>query len=137
MTDATSDRDYPRSPRADYAPTGASTGTGIFATLKRTFKEFSEDHMTDWAASLTYYGLLSLFPAMIALVSLVGLFADPKSATSTITEIVGKLSPGTDTSAFAGPIQSVTSHKSASGVLFIVGLATALWSASGYIGAFM
>jgi membrane protein len=137
MTDATSDRDFPRSPRADYAPTGASTGTGTFATLKRTFKEFSEDHMTDWAASLTYYGLLSLFPAMIALVSLVGLFADPKSATSTITEIVGKLSPGTDTSAFAGPIQSVTSHKSASGLLFIVGLATALWSASGYIGAFM
>ena len=137
MTDATSDREFPRSPRADYAPTGAGTGTGLLATLKRTFKEFSEDNMTDWAASLTYYGLLSLFPALIALVSLVGLFADPASATKTITQIVSKLAPGSDTSAFSGPIESVTSHKSASGILFFVGLATALWSASGYIGAFM
>src|SRR5690242_18076049 len=102
MNDATS-RDFPQSPRADYAPTGASTGTGTFGTLKRTLKEFSEDNMTDWAASLTYYGLLSLFPAMIALVSVIGLVADPASATRTITQIVSKLSPGTDTSAFAGP----------------------------------
>src|SRR3954454_19516296 len=131
------DRDFPDAPRADYGPTGVERKTTFFATLKRTFKEFSEDNMTDWAASLTYYGLLSLFPAMIALVSLVGLFADPAKATQTITDIISKLSPGTDTSAFAGPIKSVTSHKSASGILFVVGLATALWSASAYIGAFM
>jgi len=131
------DRKFPNSPRADYAPTGVATGTGLFPTLKRTFKEFSEDNMTDWAASLTYYGSLSLFPALIALVSVIGLVADPTSATKTITDIVSKISPGANTETFSGPIMSITSHKSASGILFVVGLATALWSASSYVGAFM
>lgn len=131
------DRKFPNSPRADYAPTGVATGTGLFPTLKRTFKEFSEDNMTDWAASLTYYGLLSLFPALIALVSVIGLVADPTSATKTITDVVSKISPGANTETFSGPIMSITSHKSASGILFVVGLATALWSASSYVGAFM
>ncbi|MGI8624765.1 MAG: YihY/virulence factor BrkB family protein [Solirubrobacteraceae bacterium] len=134
MPDA--DRKFPDAPRADYAPTGVDTGTGLFPTLKRTFKEFSEDGMTDWAASLTYYGLLSLFPALIALVSIIGLVGDPQTTTKTITEIVTKISPGASADTFAGPIKSITSNKSASGILFVVGLATALWSASGYIGAF-
>ena len=55
---------------------------GCFATLKRTATEFIEDNMTDWAAALTYYGLLALFPALIALVSLVGLVGDPQSTTA-------------------------------------------------------
>jgi membrane protein len=120
-------------PRADWAPTGADPGTSLLATVKRTVKEFSEDHMTDWAAALTYYGLLSLFPALIALVSLIGLVGDPKTTISTVTEIVHKISPSTSTA----PFESVAEKKSASGILFIVGLAAALWSASGYVGAFM
>ena len=79
--------------RADYAPTGTDTKTGTVATLKRTFTEFSEDNMTDWAAALTYYGVLALFPALIAMVSLVGIFGDPASTTKTVTEIVSKLGP--------------------------------------------
>ncbi len=134
---ADNNREYPNSPRADYAPTGVDTGTGLGATLKRTFKEFSEDNMTDWAASLTYYGLLAVFPALIAMVSVLGLFGDPKATTDTLTEIVGKVSPGASADALAGPIKSITSNKSAAGVLFFVGLAAALWSASGYVGAFM
>ena len=51
----------------------------ILPTLKRTVTEFMEDNLTDWAAALTYYGLLSLFPALIAMVSLIGLFGDPQS----------------------------------------------------------
>ena len=74
------------SARRDYRPTGAAPKTGLFATLKRTATEFQEDNLTDWAAALTYYGLLSLFPALIALVALVGLFGDPKSTTQTITD---------------------------------------------------
>jgi membrane protein len=105
--------------------------------LKRTFTEFSEDNMSDWAAALTYYGLLSLFPALIALVSIVGLFGDPQSTTKTITDIVTKLGPASAAQTFAGPVKSITSHKSAAGILFIVGLGAALWSASGYVGAFM
>ena len=61
--------------RADYAPVGTDGKSTTFATLKRTVKEFSEDNLTDWAAALTYYGLLSLFPALIAMVSVVGLVA--------------------------------------------------------------
>jgi membrane protein len=126
-----------RQARADYRPHGTDAKPSVLATLKRTFTEFSEDNMTDWAAALTYYGLLSLFPALIAMVSIVGLVGDPQSTTKTITQIVSKLGPSSAADTFAGPIKSITSHKSAAGILFIVGLATALWSASGYVGAFM
>jgi membrane protein len=123
--------------RADYRPAGTDGKSSLFATVKRTVTEFSEDNMTDWAAALTYYGLLSLFPALIALVSIVGLVGDPATTTKTITEMVTKLGPSSAADTFAGPIKSITSHRSAAGILFIVGLATALWSASGYVGAFM
>jgi membrane protein len=125
------------SSRADYRPHGTDRKHSGFATLKRTFTEFSEDNMTDWAAALTYYGLLSLFPALIALVSIVGIFGDPQSTTKTITQIVSELGPSSAAQTFAKPIQSITSHRSAAGILFFVGLGTALWSASGYVGAFM
>jgi membrane protein len=121
--------------RADYAPEGTETGTGTFATLKRTLTEFSEDNMTDWAAALTYYGLLSLFPSLIALVSILGIFGDPATTTKAITDIVTKLGPGSAAQTFAGPIKQITESKSAAGILFFVGLGTALWSASGYVGA--
>jgi membrane protein len=123
--------------RADYAPTGTDTRTGRWPTLKRAALEFQEDNMTDWAAALTYYGLLALFPALIALVSILGLFGDPQRTTQSITDIVTNLGPSTAADTFAGPIKSITSNRSSAGVLLIVGLATALWSASGYVGAFM
>jgi membrane protein len=122
---------------ADYRPAGTNGKSSLFATVKRTVTEFSEDNMTDWAAALTYYGLLSLFPALIALVSIVGLVGDPVTTTKTITEMVAKLGPSSAADTFAGPINSITSNRGTAGVLFIVGLATALWSASGYVGAFM
>ena len=87
------DREFPDSPRADYSPEGADPSPGLFATLKRCLKEFSEDNMTDWAAALTYYGVLSIFPALIAMVSLVGLVADPAQTTKTITDIVEPARP--------------------------------------------
>ena len=93
--------------------------------------------MTDWAAALTYYGLLSLFPALIALVSLLGLFGDPVTTTRQITDVVTELGPSTAADTFAGPIESITSNRSSAGILFFVGLGVALWSASGYVGAFM
>jgi membrane protein len=107
------------------------------ATLKRTAREFREDNLTDWAAALTYYGLLSLFPAMIALVSLIGLFGDPKSTTSSLTEIITEIGPASAAETFSGPIESIASNRSTAGFAFVLGLAAALWSASGYVGAFM
>jgi membrane protein len=124
-------------PRADYAPHGTDARPSLLATVKRTFTEFSEDNMTDWAAALTYYGLLSLFPALLALVSVIGLVADPATVTQKVTQIVSSLGPSSAAQTFAGPIKSITANKSAAGILLIVSLATALWSASGYVGAFM
>ena len=66
--------------RADYAPTGADPKPTTGGTIKRTLKEFSEDNLTDWAAALTYYGVLALFPALIALLSIIGLLIDPQDA---------------------------------------------------------
>ena len=123
-------------PAAESAPEGVERKSGAWPTLKRAATEFQEDGMTDWAASLTYYALLSLFPALIALVSLLGIFADPEETTSNLSEIVSSLGPDTAADTFSGPIESITSNRGASGVIFFVGLGIALFSASGYIGAF-
>jgi membrane protein len=111
--------------------------TGLLATLKRTATEFMEDNLTDWAAALTYYGLLSLFPALIAVVSVIGLVGDPQSTTENLTEIVTEIGPGSAAETFSGPIESIASNQAAAGFAFVFGLGVALWSASGYIGAFI
>jgi membrane protein len=109
----------------------------VWTTLKRTVAEFRQDNLTDWAAALTYYGLLSLFPALIAIVSLLGLFGDPRTTTASLTEIITSIGPESAAQTFEGPIRSVVSNQSAAGFAFVFGLLLALWSASGYIGAFI
>ena len=106
-------------------------------TLKRTVKEFQDDDLTDRAAALTYYGVLALFPALIALVSIVGLFGDPDTVTDTITDLVRDLAPGSASETLAGPIESITKDRGAAGVLLVAGILGALYAASGYIGAFI
>jgi len=123
--------------RADYAPEGVEHKTGKFALLKRTVKEFQEDNLTDWAAALTYYSLMSLFPALIALVAIVGLVFDPQEVTDAITDVVTQLGPSSASETFSGPIESITSNSTASGVLLIVGVSLALNAASGYVGTFI
>jgi membrane protein len=130
--------DQPTDPiRRDYRPEGTYEKPTTFGVLRRTAAEFSEDNVTDQAAALTYYGLLALFPALIALVSIIGLFADPQTTTQKITEIVTQIGPSSAADTFSGPIQSITSNQSAAGILLVVGLLTALWAASNYVGAFM
>lgn len=109
---------------------------GWFATAKRTVKEFKDDNLTDWAAALTYYGVLSLFPALIALVSIVGLVMDPKTVTDTLTKLIGSLNPNA-VETLQGPIEQITANRSRAGLALVLSLGAALWSASGYIGAFM
>ena len=106
-------------------------------TLKRTFREFKEDNLTDWSAALTYYAILSLFPALIALFSIVGLVADPATITRVLTETISAIGPASAVETFKAPIEDITADRSAAGIGLIVGLAGALWTASGYIGAFM
>ncbi len=131
-TDATG-----RSPRADSRPVGVQPKVSAFSTFKRTVKEFSQDNLTDWAAALTYYGVLALFPALIAMVSVVGLVGDPASTTKAVTDVVTQLGPASAAEALEGPIMGITSNRSGAGIALIAGLAGALWSASGYIGGFI
>ena len=109
----------------------------LWPALKRAVAELRDDNLTDWAAALTYYGLLSLFPGLIALVSIVGLVGDSRGATQTITEIVTAIGPQSAAQTFAGPIESIASDQGTAGAAFALGLALALWSASGYVGAFI
>jgi membrane protein len=121
----------------DYVPKGVERETGLWPTLKRTALEFQEDNLTDWAAALTYYGLLALFPALIVLVSLVGLLGDPQSTTNTLTDIVTKVGPDSAATTFEGPIRQVTESRGTAGFALIASTLVALWSASGYLGAFI
>ena len=121
----------------DYAPKGVERKTGLWPTLKRTVGEFQEDNLTDWAGTLTYYGLLALFPAVIVLVSIVGLVGDPESTTDTLTDIVTKIGPDSAANTFEGPIKQVTESRATAGFALIASTLVALWSASGYLGAFI
>jgi membrane protein len=105
-------------------------------TLTRTGQGFKQDKLNHWGAALTYYAVLSLFPAILVLVSLVGLLADPASVTRVMTDTVSQLGPASAAKTFSGPIQSITSHRGTAGVMFAVGVIAALWSASGYVSAF-
>lgn len=103
--------------------------------LKRTFKEFKDDNLTDWAAALTYYGVLSIFPALIVLVSLLGLIGN--SATQPLLDNLGSVAPGPAKDIFTDAIKNLQGNGGASGVFFIIGLLGAIWAASGYVSAFM
>jgi membrane protein len=103
--------------------------------LKRTFSEFQEDNLTDWAAALTYYGILSIFPALIALVSILGLIGP--SATEPLLDNLGDFAPGPAHEILENALNGLTESRSPAGILFVVGLAGAIWAAAGYIGAFI
>jgi membrane protein len=110
-------------------------GRGWWHSLKRTVKEFKEDNLTDWAAALTYYGVLAIFPALIVLVSILGLIGE--SATQPLIDNLGAVAPGPAKEIFTNAIENLQGDRGAAGVLFIVGILGALWSASGYVAAFM
>ena len=103
--------------------------------LRRTVTEFREDNVTDWAAALTYYGVLSIFPALIALISVVGLLGS--SATSSLLDNLKAFTPGPAKDILTNAVTGLSRSQSSSGILFVVGLVLALWSASGYVAAFM
>jgi membrane protein len=106
-------------------------------TLKRTGKEFQDDNLTDWAAALTYYAVLSLFPAIIAMISILGLVVDPKTITRVVTDVVSQLGPKSAVDTFKGPINQIANNQSTALLGLVFGIAVALWTASGYVGAFM
>jgi membrane protein len=128
--------DQKRSGRRPEGPAHAREG-GLMQTLKRTMTEFSEDKLTDQAAALTYYAVLSIFPALIAMISIVGLVADPKTIIKVLTDVISSIGPASAVETFKGPIEGLTKSSGTAGIMVIVGIAAALWTASGYVGAFM
>ena len=100
--------------------------------LVRTFKGYQRDNVGDLAAALTYYGLLAIFPALIALMAIVGLAGH--SATQALISNLDKLAPSAGRSVFTGAIKGLQHSGGTAGLVFVAG---ALWSASSYISAFM
>jgi len=128
------DRPDPDDPRKPDSVTGLG-GRGFVQVAKRAAKEFRDDNCTDWAASLTYYGVLAIFPAIIAITSLIGLVGNPQTTTANLLKIVGQLGPSSAVHTFAKPVQQIA-HSQAAGPALLFGLLLALWAASGYVGAF-
>src|SRR5215210_6502960 len=109
-------------------------GRSWWGVFKRSVKEFREDNLTDWAAGLTYYGVLSIFPALIVLVSILGLAGD--SATQTLLDNLQALAPGPANEIVSGAVTDISRSQGTAGIALVIGLAAAIWSASGYVGAF-
>ena len=133
MTESTK-TEAPRDERAPDDPTDLPMGSWGDA-LRRTVREFKDDNLTDWAAALTYYSILAIFPALLALVSVVGLLGD--STTQSLIDNLSTVAPGPAKDIVTSALQNLQKNQGAAGILFVVGLATALWSASGYVAAFM
>jgi membrane protein len=115
-------------------PTRLPSGSW-WAAVKRTVREFQVDNLKDWAAALTYYSVLSIFPALVVLVSLIDLAG--QSTIRTLQDNLGQVAPGSVNQILEGAISSLQQTRGSAGVLALVSLAAALWSASNYIAAFM
>jgi membrane protein len=122
---------------AEAAPDRPSQlGAGSFwDVVKRTVDEFREDNLTDWAAALTYYGILSIFPALIVFVSVIGLIGAP--VTEPLLDNIGAFAPSEAKDILVKAVQGLEESRGGAGLLAIVGIAGALWAASGYVAAFI
>jgi membrane protein len=123
--------------RKDVDPTDIPK-PGWKAVFRRAVKEFQNDDLTDWAAALTYYAVLALFPALIVLVALVGLFGQYPQTVDALQNILRDAGvKGTTLKSARDTIDGIVHNKGGAGALLGVGLVGALWSASAYVGAFM
>jgi len=105
------------------------------AVLNGTLKEFKKDELADRAAALTYYGILALFPALLALVSLIGVIG--QSATQQVLDNIQKLAPGAARDVLRNAVEQMQGKGGLGSIMAIVGLALAIWAASGYVAAFI
>jgi membrane protein len=126
--------DKEKGARTPDEPTDLSAGSWR-AVLKRTGKEFMDDELPDRAAALTYYSVLSIFPALLVLVSVLGVIGD--SATRTVLDNLQKLAPGPVRDILGDAVKQLQDSPGASGVVAVLSLLGAIWSASGYVGGFI
>jgi membrane protein len=103
--------------------------------LKGSLREFKDDELTDRAAALTYYGVLSLFPALLVLVSLLGITG--KSASDTVLSNLKQLTPGSARDILTRAVEQLQNNAGTGSIVAIVGILLAVWSASGYVAAFI
>jgi membrane protein len=125
---------HPEDPRKPGKPTRLEKPSWKHV-LKRSVREFSTDQCTDLAAALTYFGVLSLFPGILALVSLLGVVGQGRKATDQLMGILQQVAPGSTAQLLREPIQNAV-NSPAAGFSLVIGIVLAIWSASGYVGAF-
>ncbi|HEX5598824.1 MAG TPA: YihY/virulence factor BrkB family protein [Micromonosporaceae bacterium] len=118
----------------DRTQAGASP-TSRRSALRRAVRRIWEEDLTDWAAALTYYGVLSIFPGLLVLVSLLGLLGD--NTINQVRDSVAGLAPGPAGELLNTAIEQVQKGRASAGTVALLGLLGAFWSASGYIAAFI
>ena len=131
--DHTSTRSHEKADKPD-SPADLTKPSWTYV-LRKTVREFSDDQCTDLAAALTYYAVLAMFPAALAMLSVVGLVSDGRETVSTLLGILRQVGAGSAADTLE-PTLVQLSQSSGAGVGLVLGIAAALWSASGYTGAF-
>jgi membrane protein len=136
------DRNRAREESGPGRPAGAAPdrptqlgGRSLTKALRRSASEFRRDNLTVWAAALTYYGVLSIFPGLLVLVGVVGLFSD--DLIQQIVDTVLPLVPGAARDIVTGAVENVQQSGGKAGTAAVIGLLVGFWSASGYVGGFM
>ena len=124
----------PEDPRKPDSPGDITTPSWLYV-LRKTVREFLDDQCTDLAAALTYYAVLAIAPALLAVTSILGLVADPQRAIDRVLGIVEDVGPESAVETLKPILTRLTEAPSA-GLALVVGLVVALWSASGYVAAF-
>lgn len=136
--------DSERRPAGDPGSAGSATAPekpteldkqSLGAVIKRSAKGYQRDRLSDLAAALTYFAILSIFPMLLALVSLLGLLGT--NVTQSLLDNLGGVAPGAARDIIDTALENLAANQGAAGVAFVIGLAIALWSASGYVAAFM
>ena len=102
---------------------------------RKTVREFSDDECPDRAGSLTYYGILALFPGLLALASLLAIVGQGQRAIDAVFRVLEPLAPTEVLDTVREPLEQFSASPAA-GLGFVTGLVIAVWSASGYVGAF-
>lgn len=131
---ATADRADAEDSRKPDSPTDLRRPSWTYV-LRKTAREFIADECTQLAAGLTYYAVLSLFPALLALVSILALAGQGEEGTDALMDTLGEVLPA-EAMDQIGPILTEATAAAAPGLGLLVGLATALWTASNYVTGF-
>ena len=124
----------PEDPRKPDSPADIKKRSWLYV-VRKTIREFLKDQCTDLAAALTYYAVLAIAPALLAVVSVLGLVGDPEAMIQNVLKIVGDVGPA-EAAETLEPIVTRLSQTPSAGLTFVIGLVVALWSASGYVAAF-